>query len=181
MRLEYALSEDDFLTFQLYNISMSDRFAAHRSKDRLRLPGLSLLFGVILLFDDRESIWAYILIVSSFLFFVFYKWWSAWFYKRMYRRQIRESMKGDSPCVIELLFTLDVIELKNKNGQSSFSVQNVKCITEIGEYFYIAVDQIYIIIPKSQIADLDVFQSYLEAYKEDLKIPYMQKIDWKWS
>lgn len=99
----------------------------------------------------------------------------------MYRRQIRESMKGDFPYIIELLFAEDVIELESKSSHRTFSVHSVKCIIETGEYFYITGEQMCIIIPKSQIPEFDTFQSWMDTYEESLKIPYVQQIDWKWS
>ncbi|MDR2949333.1 MAG: YcxB family protein [Prevotella sp.] len=181
MELNYSLSEKDFLNFQLYYASQSDKFLSQRNRDRIRLPGLSLLFGVVLLFDDRSSVWAYILIISSFLFFILYKWWSAWFYKRFYKRQVKENMKDDLPYLIKLFLDNDVIEIDSKKGHRRLNVRDIEYISETAEYFYIIINQIYIIIPRSQISQIKIFRDQLEKYKEDSRIPYLKKLDWKWK
>lgn len=179
MELNYDLNEDDFLNFQLYYASQNDKFVSQRNRDRLRLPGLSLLFGMVLLFDDRSSIWAYILIVSSFLFFVLYKWWSAWFYKRLYKRQVKENMKDDFPYHIKLLLDNDVIEIDSKKGHRRFNVRDIEYISETGAYFYIIINRIYVIVPGNQISEIEIFRNQLENYKNS-GIPYLEKLDWKW-
>ena len=182
MELSYTLSTNDYLELQLYNLSHNSGYKKQRKWDRYRLPGLSLLFGAILLFDGMNDILAYVFIASSLLFFMFYQRWSAWMYKRMSKRKVIESMKGESLYEIKLLLGNDVIEVDSKRGHNFFNVHDIKSIIEIERYFFLMMNQyVYIIIPKDQIVDKEQLAGVLEGYRNTKGIPLIHELEWEWK
>lgn len=181
MELDYTLELEDYLEYQLYYASTDEKAIAQRRKERWRFSGMSLLFGLILLFDSYGSFWSYIFIASSILFFIIYPWWSAWFYKRMYKRQIAEAMKDHFPNKTHLLFSEDVMEVDSQKGHSVFNVQDIDSIAETKAYFYIKMKQfVVIIIPKKQISDISGICSQLRLYEEKQNVSFIQNLAWNW-
>jgi hypothetical protein len=182
MELNYILTTEDYLEMQLYNMSQDEKYKKRRSLDRFRLPGLSLLFGLILLFDDLNSILAYVFIASAVLFFIFYSQWSAWFYKRMCRRQVSENTKDYSPYDVKLLLGSDVIEVVTPRGHSYFNIHDIKDVTETGKYFFIMMNQfICIVIPKEKIQEVEELEKLLMVYEENIKFPFIRNLSWQWK
>lgn len=182
--LEYELTADDFLNLQLYYASTDEAARKQRKKEKYRMLGLSVLCGLILLFEGDYRIYSYLFLGSALLFFLVYPWWSAWFYKRMYKRQIAETMKESFPHATKLLLDAGVIDVDTKNGYSRFTAYDVKSITETGAYFFITMSQfITVIIPKSRKDNTttEEVESLLKLYEADYKVPYNKNIDWKWK
>lgn len=182
--LDYELTEDDFLNLQLYYISTDEAARKQRKKEKYRILGLSVLCGLILLFDGDYQLYSYFFLGSALLFFLIYPWWSAWFYKRMYKRQISETLKGSFPHATKLLLDTDVIDVDTKNGYSRFTIHDVKSITETGTYFFITMSQfITVIIPKNREDNTktEEIENLLRSYEADYKVPYDKNIDWKWK
>lgn len=182
--LDYELTEDDFLNLQLYHISTDEAARKQRKKEKYRILGLSVFCGLILLFEGDYQLYSYFFLGSALLFFLIYPWWSAWFYKRMYKRQITETLKGSFPHTTKLLLDTDVIDVDTKNGYSRFTIHDVKSITETGTYFFITMSQfITVIIPKNREDNTktEEIENLLRSYEADYKVPYDKNIDWKWK
>ncbi len=182
--LEYKLTADDFLNLQLYHMSTDEAARKQRKKEKYRILGLSVLCGLILLFEGDYQLYSYFFLGSALLFFLIYPWWSAWFYKRMYKRQITETLKGSFPHTTKLLLDTDVIDVDTKNGYSRFTIHDVKSITETGTYFFITMSQfITVIIPKNREDNTktEEIENLLRSYEADYKVPYDKNIDWKWK
>jgi hypothetical protein len=182
--LEYKLTADDFLNLQLYHVSTDEAARKQRKKEKYRILGLSVLCGLILLFEGDYQLYSYFFLGSALLFFLIYPWWSAWFYKRMYKRQIAETLKGSFPHTTKLLLDTDVIDVDTKNGYSRFTIHDVKSITETGTYFFITMSQfITVIIPKNRKDNTktEEIENLLRSYEADYKVPYDKNKDWKWK
>jgi hypothetical protein len=182
MELSYTLSAEDYLELQLYNLSRDGNYRKQRNRDRFRLPGLSLLFGAILLFDGMNNILACIFMASSVLFFIFYPQWSAWFYRRMCKRKINENMKDDSLYHVKLLLGNDIVEIDSMRGHNYFNVHDISCVVEVGKYFFMMMNQyVCVIVPKKQIVEEEQLSAQFENYKENKGVRFVQEPDWKWQ
>jgi len=182
MELHYTLSAEDYLELQLYNLSRDENYKKQRNRDRFRLPGLSLLFGAILLFDGMNNILAYVFIASSILFFIFYPQWSAWFYKRMCKRKINENLKDGVHYPVKLLLGEDVIEIDSMRGHNYFNVHDINCVVEIDGYYFMMMNQyVSIIVPKVQIVDEEQLSVQFENYRKHKGIRFVSELDWKWQ
>lgn len=182
MLLEYTINKNDYLNLQLYYISIDEAFNKRRKHERFRLSGFMLLFGLVSLMDNQLHHYSFILIPAAILFFFIYPWWSAWFYRRIYKRQMPEDIKKDFPYSIKLSLDEEVITYDSTIGKDSYQAKDISKIIEINEYFYLVIPQIiWIIIPKSEIPDIKMVQTQFESYESAYSIPFERNENWKWK
>jgi hypothetical protein len=181
LELDYGFGEEDFLQLQMYFASKDEEQIKQRKKEKYRIIGLSLLCGLLLFFDEGYRLLSYFFLSSSVFFFAIYPWWSVWFYKRMYRKYISESMRADFPYNTKLLLGNDVIELNTKKGHCHFSVNDMDAIIETGYYFFIMTSrQVTVIIPKHQLNNTEEVRMWLLRYKEYSPVSFVEDLNWKW-
>jgi len=91
--LEYSLSEEDFLTFQLYVASTSPNTIKKRTKVKYRVP---VIYGILalLIFWIGETEMAVAFIIIGLLWLVFYPKWEKHRYYNHYRDHIKENYAG---------------------------------------------------------------------------------------
>lgn len=182
LELNYELGEEDLLQLQLYFASKDEMQIKQRRKEKYRMIGLSLLCGLLLFFDEGHRLLSYFFLGSSVLFFIIYPWWSVWFYKRMYRKHIPESMRVEFPYNTKLLLGNDIIEIETKKGHRHFSVNEMDVITETEYYFFIVTSrQVSIIIPKHRINNTEEVRMQLLRYKENNPVSFVEDLNWKWK
>jgi len=179
MKFVFNLTENDFLNFQLYYASTDEGTKKLRMKEKYRIIGLSVLCGIILFFDEDYRTFSYFFLGSSVLFLFVYPWWSAWFYKRIYRKQIAETFKGKFPYPMEVSMENDTIGIDSPKGNTSFKTSDIKTIIETKGYFFVMMNQlIYIIIPKIEKSDTENIRKQLGTYEINDQVPFIRNLEW---
>lgn len=182
LELDYELTESDVLNMQLYQISQNQEFNKQRKREKIRLIGLSFLFGIILFFDEGFRFFSYFFLGSAVLFFLIYPWWSEWFYKRTLRKEVISKYKDTFPYRLNLVLNDDTLETKTIKGHRAFNISDIKSIAENKNYFFIGtVDQLSIIIPKAQINDLSNIYKQIEYYTSHHNIQFISDLNWRWE
>lgn len=179
----YDLGKKDFLNFQLYTSSTDEAFNKQRKKERYRIAGLTLLFGCILFFEEGYQIYSFCFLGTSVLYFIFYSWWAAWYYKRTYRQQIEQQFKDTLPYHMEITLTEDSVNVHTIKGSRRIGTSQLSSITEIKDYFFVeeGVYSTAIIIPKEPLQDVGAVRDMLMFYAESFNIKYSTDLDWKWK
>lgn len=182
INLTYSLSETDLLNLQLYFASVDEEAKKQRKKEKFRTLGLSALCGIMLLFDGHYRIYSYFFFGATLLFFIVYPWWSAWFYKRMYKKQISSFFKGKLPYHMTITLGNEHIEIESQKGHSSTNINDLKSIIETEGYFFIMSGQTSsVIIPKSTDEETERIREQLENYAVNSAIPFIRDLNWKWK
>lgn len=182
LELNYELEEEDLLQLQLYFASKDEMQIKQRRKEKYRMIGLSLLCGLLLFFDEGYRLLSYFFLGSSVLFFIIYPWWSVWFYKRMYRKQISESMRAEFPYNTKLLLGSEFIEIETKKGYRHYDVKEMDTIIETEHHFFIVRSrQVSIIVPKHRMNNTEEVKMRLLRYKENNQVSFVEDMDWKWK
>lgn len=179
----YDLGKKDFLNFQLYTSSTDENFIKQRKKERYRISLLTLIFGCVLLFEDGYRIYSYCFLGTSVLYFIFYSWWAAWYYKRAYRQQIEQHFKDSFPYHMEVSLTEDSVSIRTAKGSRRIETSRLSSITEIKDYFFVeeGVSSTAIIIPKEPLQDERAVRDMLVSYAQSFNIEYTTNLDWKWK
>ncbi len=180
--LDYSLTKDDFLFIQLYRASHDEQANKQRRREKYRIIGLSLLCGIVLFLDEEYRYYSYFMLGSGLLFFLVYPWWSAWFYKRMFKKQIEAQFKDQLPYFTKLVMEDEFIEVASPRGNTRFLISDIKSIIETKDHLVILFSEFMsIIIPKKEVPDLNLLQKQIEAYRDNYKIPVTQDFVWKWK
>lgn len=182
MLLEYKVDENDYFNLQLYYISNADDFKKRRRRERLRLSGLMLVFGIISLLDEHLHHYTFFFVPSAIIFFLIYPWWSSWYYKRALRKQISPDTKKHFPYSVKLYLSDDVIDYESSIGKDLYQLHEIDKTIETRDYFYIVMPETFwIIIPKRSISDTIAVSNILKEYEKSHSVPFFNNEDWKWK
>jgi len=183
IELNYQLSEEDFLDLQLFYVSTDEEQIRKRKKDKYRLLGLFALCAAVMLLDGDFSLYTYFFLAGFGIFLIIYPWWSTWFYKRMYKRQISQQTEDTFPYPLHLQLEEDYFDITSPKGDTHIKALEITCIVETGNYFFIVTGKFASItsIPKNQLQNEDVIRERLSHYARIAGIEYSSQPDWKWK
>jgi hypothetical protein len=175
MKLEYSLSEDDFLAFQMHTAGTSERLVKKRKSSRI-LFSLGLLLLSLGCYSSNLYLSIYFGILAG-IAAIFYPNISKWRYKRHFKAFITENYtkRFGQPATLE--FTEGQIRTKDKFSEGSINLVELERIDETGEHFFLKISTGHsLIIPKSQLADAAVVRQELKK----ICPKYVDAIGWKW-
>ncbi|MEM7513130.1 MAG: YcxB family protein [Bacteroidota bacterium] len=180
MKIQCFLDEEDFLTYQLFTASKSERIRMKRIRAWL-YP--SFLFLVLSLITYRFSLSPLPLffLLTGVLSLGLYPFYSRWRYKDHYKKFIRENRKGVIGKMAEITFSEDFIIEKSDLGESKLNTSELEQINEISSHYFLKMNTGHsLIINKTRLANPEEFRAYLESLMEAQKLPYEQELNWKW-
>lgn len=176
MKLEYPIEQEDFLAFQLYTASQSERI---QKKKRNGWIGTTVLFAAIsVLFVVQENYPSAIYFgICTLLFGFLYPVYFSWRYKRHYNKYIGEHYQNRFGVPVVLEINEDEIFSKDKAGESRFKLSEIELVNEIGDHFFVKISTgASLIIPKAGVGDADAVRDELKRLGLELN----QMLDWKW-
>lgn len=178
MKIEYALSKDDYLLYYLYTASKSKTINKNRVRALYIPPVFYILLGVFLSFSDKSLTGVVIFGLTSILWIIIYPGYQKKRYKNYYSKYIDEKYAEiiDSPNEIE--FYDENILTKNKTGESKIKTTELKKLIQFKNHFIFELnDKNSFILPKTSIDNESEFLSSLKKY--DLE--YIDEIQWEWK
>lgn len=181
MELNYTLEEADYLEFQLFNASKSDRVKKQRTKSWffLTFAFLSLCF---LFYMMHNKLMMYYFGAVSLVVLVFYPLFQKRYYYKHYQKHTADKYKNrfNEPNKIE--FSENTIDCTDISGETKLNLSAIEEIVETNKYIYLKTKTgEYLIIPKLKLDNVEMVQSYLISLAGKLHISYKQELDWKWS
>ena len=155
MKLEYKIDEQDFLDFQLFTASQSDRIR------RKMLNGwifLTLGFGLVAVyfFLKYNILFTIHFGLSSIVCGLFYPKCFRCRYKKHYKNHIRENYANrfDESEYIEI--NNETIFCKDKSGEGSINISQIEKVDETVKHFFVKIKTgMSLIIPKLKIQNPD--------------------------
>lgn len=181
MKLNYNLSEQDLLTFQLYTASNSSYIRRARRINWLVVPILYFVFSVVLYLADSLN-FSIGFMLLAILWLIFYPLFQKNRYEKGYKRHNIEYFKNRFDKPIELSFTKEYIASKDESGEGKMKLSELEALHEIQDYYFLKFNSgVSLIIPKKEVAELDKLKKLLENLAEKLGIEYKINLEWKWS
>ncbi|SHG08855.1 YcxB family protein [Flavobacterium johnsoniae] len=182
MELKYTLTENDYLQQQLYLASKSKLIKKQRIKSRLLVLIILLVIG-FLFYMAQNIFLTYYFGGSGVICFFLYPIYLKFYYQRHYRKYIKENFKNRIGIISTLLFKEDVLEAYSENiGSSEVKFSAFENISEIKDYFFIALKTgVSIMIPKSEIINIEAVRSELKMITEKIGINFISELNWKWK
>ncbi|MGZ3901513.1 MAG: hypothetical protein ACXVC7_01735 [Bacteroidia bacterium] len=175
-----TLDENDFLVFQLYTASKSQRIKNARIRSWI-ITTLSFLCFAYFFFDKNDDALGYFFLAFSGFSLIFYPFYSAWRYKRHYLKFIRDTHKNRFEEKSEIEFNDDAIVTKAKSGEVKINKKEIEEINEIKDFYFIKTRAGYsLIISKSKTTDLNKINHEIKSLT-DTGIKHNIELNWKWS
>ncbi len=181
MKIDYTIDENDYLAYQLFLASKSERVRKKRQQTKIIMPILFAVSCFLLLFLGQA--WLAILFFGiGILWFFIYPHWERGHYIKFYKAFIKENYKAKLGSIVTIEFSDDHILVKDYQSETKVLTSEVEDIFEIPSTIFVRLKGGQsIILPKDKIADLDNLKARLKELANHLKIKYDTDEKWEWK
>jgi hypothetical protein len=181
MNITFKISQQNYLTFQLYLASKSQSILKKRKRNRLIVPILYCFFAISLLILDSPFL------ASGFgafgmLWFFFYPMWEKGKYVKYFTKVIAENHQSKINVDIKVELQNDKIYTASGGSEAKISTKEIIEIVELKDLILIRLDVTQaFVIPKDQINDLPALIEELKELAKRLKVNYTEELGWVWK
>jgi len=181
MKLQYSLEKNDYVTFQLFTASKSNRIIKKRRNNKILPPLIYIALAVVSYYLEDIGL-SVAFIIIGLLWFLFYPAYERKKYLRHYEKNIEENYKNRFGKLETLEFNEDYILSKDYSGEGKIILSEVEELNEIKEYFFLKFNSgVSLIIPKYKIDNLEQVSNYLIGLVSGLKKKHKVDLNWKWK
>jgi hypothetical protein len=177
MKLEYRLFEEDFLAFQLFTVSKSERVMKKKRNAWILLTAGSFLVALLCYWSDNLVMTIYFGLVGAACG-LFYPKYFKWRLQKHYKEYIREnySKRFDEPTKMEI--TQDYILSESKTGEGKIKTSEIEGVNETQEHFFIQLSKgISLIVPKKEVESTTSLRDQFKS----VGLPIRDEKDWGWK
>lgn len=178
MTLEYELTKEDYLEYQLYISSKSTSHLKKRNRARFLFPIVYFILGIVTAFANKSVVSVFIWVLLAFLWIILYPFYSSWKYKNHFKNHINENYTNRINKLSKLEFTAKHLKTSDKSSKGKIKYSELKSLIELPNHYFIklAIDM-SIIVPKDSIKDNNEFRLKMD----EIGIEYINETNWKWS
>lgn len=181
MIFEFTLDENDFLTFNLFVASKSDRIRKRRFRSRLAAPIVQAAFGLVFLFDHK-ILPGIIFLAAAPIWYLVYPKWEKRYYTKSYKAFIKENMGALINKKVSLEFTDGFILAKESGNEGKIPFSELDSVHEISSSIFIRLKGgKAFIVPKNKIFNLDALKSILKEIAQSASVKYETDESWEWK
>ncbi len=178
MKLNYQLSNSDFLEYQLYTSSKSIMQNKKRFRTRIFIPIIYIGLALYFYLNSRNSITAIIFSGVAVIWFFLYPTYSRWSYKKHFQKHVEENYKNRINKPAEINFNENSLSIKDLTSESRIDGTELKELIETKNHFFIKLaTEISIIIPKDSIKNSAEFKKEVMS----LGAVYVDELNWVWK
>lgn len=181
MTITLTLDKDDYLIYQLFTASKSERIKKKRLKSKVILSLIYIVFGILSFFEGK-TILALIFFIIGALWFFIYPLWESRHYVKHYQAFINENYKDRFGKPATLFLGSDIITTKDHASESSILTSELTEINEIPSAIFMRVKGGQsLILSKQKITNIIEVRTRLMALATHLKIDYNIDESWTWK
>ena len=181
MNLNFKITNENYLTFQLYLASKSQSILKKRKRTRLVVPILYSVFAISLFVLESPFLAAGFAAFAMFWFF-FYPLWEKGKYIKYYRKVIEENHKSRIGTDIKIELQNDHLFSTSGGSEAKISTNEIKEIVELKDLILIRLDVTQaFVIPKDKINDLPGLIGELKDLAKKIKVNYREELGWDWK
>ncbi|NMH89117.1 YcxB family protein [Flavivirga algicola] len=178
MKINYKLTNEDFLEYQLYTSSKSELHKKRRRNSRIMIPILFLLYGLYLTKRDQNFIGIVLFGIVASVWFIFYPKYSKWRYKNHFKKHVEENYKNRINKPVELDFDKNSVNAKDFTTESKINGTELKQLIETKDHFFIKLaTDLSLVVPKLSIENKTEFKKHVT----ELGAEYIDELNWKWK
>ncbi|MES2848270.1 MAG: YcxB family protein [Bacteroidota bacterium] len=184
MTLNYQLDRNDYLQHQLYTSSQSVWLKKENRKACLIYDGFSLGLSVAFYFVGQGKWGNYLtlyFIILTIIFLFFYPSMLKSSQLKNCERSVDEVYKNRFGQTVEIVFSDETIETKDKMCEAKLQLKNVEKIIEIPSHFYVKLlTGETLIVPKNGIHDIEMLRDNLKNLCQRLSVNFVSDLTWTW-
>ena len=178
MKINYQLTNSDFLEYQLYTSSKSELQKKKRSRSRIIIPIIYLLLGFY--FANKNGGYVIGIVFAGFgiLWFLLFPMYAKWKYKKHFQKHVEENYKNRINKPVEINFDENSLNAKDFTSESRINGTELKELIETKEHFFIKLTtDLSLIIPKHSIEN----QTELKKRVTEFGAKYIDELNWEWK
>ena len=177
MKLEYTINESDFLDYQLYTASKSERINRKRRNGQILLTvGFAIL--ALIFYMNTKVVLAIYFGIFSLATAIFYPRYFKRRYKKHYQGYIKEYYSKRFGQAVLTEIQDDLIYSRDHVGEGNIKMEEIEEVNETAKHFFLKVSTGQsLIIPKGTTVNPDEVRARFQAL--GLKINDEQA--WKWD
>lgn len=177
MKLEFKIYEQDFLDFQLFNASKSDRINKKKRSGWLLWTIGSIVVTIYFYFNQNIAMTIYFGIMAI-VCGLFYPNYFRWIYKKHYRTYIKDNYSKRFGQTERLEIKEDSIITKDKTGEGRINLTEIEKVDETENHFFLKISTgLSLIIPKREIEN----SGGLRSNFQNLGLIVNNERNWKWK
>ncbi len=181
MTLTYSLTQDDYLNYQLFTASLSDRVRKQRRRRWIISSG-ALLSLSWLFYQNEDSILTYYFLICALLSIIFYPFYSQWYYKRHYKKYVAETYKNRFGKISNITISHEQIHDIDEAGELKVPISELQKIYETGIYFFLTLKSgSTLIIPKLKVDNVAIVKKELKIITAKQQIDFIELLSWRWK
>ena len=176
MIVEFRIEETDFLDFQLFTASKSERINRKKRNGWAAITLGSLVIAAYFYLNQDNALAMYFGLVAV-ASAIFYPKYFIWRYKSHYTTYIRENYSKRFGQLERMEISTDFIVFSDKTGEGKVKLSEIETVNETARHFFIAISTGgSIIIPKSQLDN----PAALKATFTGLGLNVKDETNWRW-
>lgn len=180
MKLEYALNEEDYIRYQLFIASRSERVARNRRSMWLLFPVVYGIIGVGSMMQ-ANMVRAILFWALAAIWLIFYPVWFRRRYERHYKNHVRELYKDHIGSTVVLELGPNEIVATDEGSEVKIKLSELEAIFEIPSLFILRLRAgSSFLVPLDRVAGPDALRNYLVSLSKDMNISFTQLPDWRW-
>ena len=177
MTLEYKINEQDFLDFQLFTASKSDRINKKKRNGWILLTIGSIVIALYFYLSENTAMTIYFGLVAI-VCGLFYPKYFKWRYKKHYKTYIKENYSKRFGQVESLEINSDYIFSKDKTGEGKINLSEIERVDETDNHFFLKISTgMSLLIPKSELGNVDKLR---KKFKE-IGLIINDETKWTWK
>ena len=177
MTLEYKISQQDFLDFQLFTASKSERINKKKRNGWILLTLGSILIALYFYLNQNNAMAIYFALIAIACG-LFYPKYFKWRYKKHYKTYIEENYSKRFDQVEILQINDDSILSKDRTGEGKMNLSEIEKIDETGNHFFLKLSTGFsLIIPKKGLDHPDELRKRFRG----LGLTLNDETNWKWE
>lgn len=172
MTLNYQLSEEDYINYNMYLAATSDAIKKLKGRSRLLLLLLFILISSAFYYFNRVMgiVTMSVSIVAFLLFPLLYDK----LYLRTYRSMLTGKFAGKTGIPILLQMDTQEIHIQSNGGEQRIPAEQVANVTDISTLFIVRLKTgDAIIIARKGIADIATIQQQIQQLAATWQVPYI--------
>lgn len=177
-QLEY--SNEDYLTFKLYNASRSTRIKVYRFLGWLAFTLFCCVWAYFF-YRDNNRILEYVSLAVAVLGFFFYPLFQRDRFKKRYARHVEATRKGDIDTVADLDVTIEHIFITGNVSDIKIKPAELSEIHEIPNYIFLTVRSRQSLMLPTFKLDHNALAKEFEAISVKYNVPYYKNLNWKFK
>ena len=176
MTLEYKLSEQDFLDFQLFTASKSEKINRKKRTGWLILTVASLM-GAIYFFLGENKVMTIYLVFVTLACGLFYPKYFKWRYKTHYKTFIKANYSKLFGQIQTVEINNDWIFSKDQSAEGKIKLSEIEQVDETQNHFFLKISTgISLLIPKKELPQVDEVRDKLSS----IGLTIHKDTNWSW-